>query len=59
MLSSVLIFVFGVLTLYLLSRLVTHPLRHMTKTVQKIAAGNLDLRLISILRMKLASWLNF
>jgi len=45
MLSSVLIFVFGLLTLYLLSRLVTHPLRHMTKTVQKIAAGNLDLRL--------------
>ena len=45
MLSSVLIFAFGLLTLYLLSRLVTRPLRHMTKTVQKIAAGNLDLRL--------------
>mgnify|MGYP001171506957 CR=1 FL=1 len=44
-LSSVLIFVFGLLTLYLLSRFVTRPLRHMTKTVQKIAAGNLDLRL--------------
>jgi PAS domain S-box-containing protein len=45
MLSSVLIFAFGLLTLYLLSRLVTRPLRRMTETVQEIAAGNLDLRL--------------
>ncbi len=43
--SSLLIFAFGLLTIYFLSVLVTRPLRQMARTVNEIAAGNLDLRL--------------
>ena len=43
--SSLLIFAFGLLTLYFLSLLVTRPLRKMTRTVNEIATGNLDSRL--------------
>ncbi|MDD8020912.1 MAG: diguanylate cyclase [Acidobacteriota bacterium] len=45
LISSLLVFAFGLLTFYSLSLLVTRPLRKMTRTVNQIAAGNLDLRL--------------
>jgi len=43
--TSLLIFAFGFLTIYFLSVLVTRPLRKMARTVNEIAAGNLNLRL--------------
>jgi len=45
LMTSLLIFAFGFLTIYFLSVLVTRPLRKMARTVNEIAAGNLNLRL--------------
>ena len=45
LMTSFLIFAFGFLTIYFLSVLVTRPLRKMARTVNEIAAGNLNLRL--------------